>query len=204
MWSVRTLNRNISTQYYERHFKAPLPATTRDEQYQPSELIKSPVVAEFLGLPLDTHLTETQLETAIINHLQRFIMEMGRGFAFMNRQKLIRTAADDYYIDLVFYNVLLKCYVLIDLKIGKITHEDAGQMKMYVNMYDKEIKSPDDHPTLGIILCSETDEDIARYWLNDEQNIYMSKYLLYLPSKQDLQKEITRQKALFELQEKKQ
>lgn len=133
MWTVRTLDRNISTQYYDRHLRQPtLPSQSVDKDVCANELMKSPIVAEFLGFKQDVHFSESDLESAIIEHIQEFIMEMGRGFAFMKRQQLIRTDAQDYFIDLVFYNVVLKCYVLVDLKVGKITHQDVGQMDMYV------------------------------------------------------------------------
>lgn len=204
MWSVRTLERNISTQYYERHFQQPaLPSLKDEKDTQASELIKSPVIAEFLGLKQDVHYSETELETAIIEHLQDFIMEMGRGFAFIKRQQLIRTDAQDYFIDLVFYNVVLKCYVLVDLKVGKITHQDVGQMDMYVRMYDELKRTEGDNPTIGIVLCSETDVDIARYSiLKGNEKIFATKYKLYLPTEEQLRKEIEKQKELFRLQQK--
>ena len=202
MWSVRTLERNISTQYYERHFQQPtLPSLQDDKGAGADELIKSPVVAEFLGLKQEVHHTESELETAIVNHLQDFIMEMGRGFAFLKRQQLIRTDAQDYFIDLVFYNVVLKCYVLIDLKVGRITHQDVGQMDMYVRMYDELKRTDGDNPTIGILLCSETDADIARYSiLKGNEQIFATKYKLYLPTEEELRKEIERQKQLFRIQ----
>ena len=202
MWSVRTLERNISTQYYERHFQQPaLPSLQDDEKVRADELIKSPVIAEFLGLKQDVHHSESELETAIVDHLQDFIMEMGRGFAFMKRQQLIRTDAQDYFIDLVFYNVILKCYVLIDLKVGKITHQDVGQMDMYVRMYDELKRTEGDNPTIGIVLCSETDADIARYSiLKGNEQIFATKYKLYLPTAEQLRREIEKQKELFMLQ----
>lgn len=200
MWSVRVLDRNISTQYYERHFQQPaLPSQQIETPV--SELIKSPVVAEFLGLSQDSSYSESELETAILEHLQDFIMELGRGFAFMKRQQLIRTEAKDYFVDLVFYNVVLKCYVLVDLKVGKITHQDVGQMDMYVRMYDEMKRTEDDNPTIGIVLCSETDADIARYSiLKGNEQIFATKYKLYLPSEEQLRREIERQKALFLMQ----
>lgn len=200
MWSVRELSRNIGSQYYERHFKQPsLPSAKRMEAAD--ELVKSPVIAEFLGLSQDVKYSESNLETAIIDHLQEFIMELGRGFAFMKRQQLIRTGAEDYYIDLVFYNVILKCYVLIDLKTGKITHQDVGQMDMYVRMYDDLKRTEGDNPTIGIVLCSETDEDIARYSiLHDNDHLFAAKYKLYMPSPEELKREIERQKEIFRLQ----
>ena len=203
MWSVRTLDRNISTQYFERHFKQPQLSDPPKEATIPNklELLKSPIVAEFLGFKKDDSFSETDLESAVISHLQEFIMELGRGFAFMGRQELIRTANNDYFIDLVFYNVVLKCYVLIDLKIGKITHQDVGQMDMYVRMYDDLKRTEGDNPTIGIVLCSETDADIAKYSiLKGNEQLFASKYKLYLPSEEELRREIETQKELFNLQ----
>lgn len=203
MWSVRTLDRNISTQYFERHFKQPELSEPPKEATIPNklELLKSPIVAEFLGFKKDDSFSETDLESAVISHLQEFIMELGRGFAFMGRQELIRTANNDYFIDLVFYNVVLKCYVLIDLKIGKITHQDVGQMDMYVRMYDDLKRTEGDNPTIGIVLCSETDADIAKYSiLKGNEQLFASKYKLYLPSEEELRREIETQKELFNLQ----
>ena len=201
MWSVRTLDRNISTQYFERHFKQPqLPA--HEERPGKLELLKSPIVAEFLGFKQDNTFSEQELETAIINHLHDFIMEMGRGFAFMARQQLIRTDTQDYFIDLVFYNVVLKCYVLIDLKVGTITHQDVGQMDMYVRMYDEIKRTEGDNPTIGIVLCSETSKDIARYSiLNGNEQLFAAKYLPILPSEEELRREIDKQKEIFMLQQ---
>lgn len=203
MWSVRTLDRNISTQYYERHFKQPQIVENTQEVVAPNklELLKSPIVAEFLGFKKDDSYSESDIESTIISHLQEFIMEMGRGFAFMGRQEMIRTANNDYFIDLVFYNVVLKCYVLIDLKIGKITHQDVGQMDMYVRMYDDLKRTEGDNPTIGIVLCSETDADIAKYSiLKGNEQLFASKYKLYLPTEQELRREIEAQKELFNLQ----
>ena len=209
MWSYATLNRNISTQYYERLLmsqqkepvEAEMKALTKDFDTDKLEFIKNPVVAEFLGMSPAKAFVESELETAILNNLQKFLLELGKGFSFVERQKLVRTENDKYFIDLVFYNFRLKCFVLVDLKVGKITHQDVGQMKMYVNMYDKMMRDDDDNPTLGIVLCSETDEDIAEFWLNDEKNIFMSKYMQMLPSKLELKQEIEQQKALFALQQ---
>ena len=200
MWSVRTLDRNISTQYFERHFQRPqLP--TKESQPDKLELLKSPLVAEFLGFKQDYSFSEQELESAIISHLQEFIMEMGRGFAFMGRQQLVRTDTQDYFIDLVFYNVVLKCYVLIDLKVGVITHQDVGQMDMYVRMYDELKRTEGDNPTIGIVLCSETSKDIARYSiLKGNEHLFAAKYLPILPTKEELGREIEKQKLLFMLQ----
>ena len=210
MWSYATLNRNISTQYYERLLlsqnKAPveqeMKALTKEFDNDKLEFVKNPVVAEFLGMSPTKAFVESELETAILDNLEKFLLELGKGFSFVERQKLIRTDAKDYFIDLVFYNFKLKCFVLIDLKVGQITHQDVGQMEMYVNMYDQNLREDGDNPTLGIVLCSETDADIAKYMLNDSKNVFMSKYLLCLPSKEQLRTEIERQKALFALQQK--
>ena len=202
MWSVRTLDRNISTQYYERHYALPT-LSTEEQEPNKLELLKSPIVAEFLGFKQDNTFSEKELETAIINHLQEFLMEMGRGFAFMGRQQLIRTDTQDYYIDLVFYNVVLKCYVLIDLKIGTITHQDVGQMDMYVRMYDELNRTEGDNPTIGIVLCSETSKDIARYSiLKGNEQLFAAKYKTYLPTEEQLRTEIERQKEIYKLQHK--
>lgn len=200
MWSVRTLDRNISTQYYERHFRQPtLPVN--DEQPDKQELLKNPIVAEFLGFKQDYSFSEDELESAIIAHLQDFIMEMGRGFAFMGRQQLVRTDTQDYFIDLVFYNVVLKCYVLIDLKVGTITHQDVGQMDMYVRMYDELKRTEGDNPTIGIVLCSETSKDIARYSiLKGNEQLFAAKYMPVLPTQEELRREIETQKQIFILQ----
>lgn len=210
MWSYATLNRNISTQYYERLLlsqnKAPveqeMKTLTKGFDNDKLEFVKNPVVAEFLGMSPTKAFVESELETAILTNLEKFLLELGKGFSFVERQKLIRTEAKDYFIDLVFYNFKLKCFVLIDLKVGQITHQDVGQMEMYVNMYDQNVREDGDNPTLGIVLCSETDADIAKYMLNDSKNVFMSKYLLCLPSKEQLRTEIERQKALFALQQK--
>ncbi|MBQ7062534.1 MAG: DUF1016 family protein [Bacteroidales bacterium] len=210
MWSYATLNRNISTQYYERLLlsqnKAPveqeMKTLTKEFDNDRLEFVKNPFVAEFLGMSTTKAFVESELETAILNNLEKFLLELGKGFSFVERQKLIRTEAKNYFIDLVFYNFKLKCFVLLDLKVGQITHQDVGQMKMYVNMYDQNIREDGDNPTLGIVLCSETDADIARYMLNDSKNVFMSKYLLCLPSKEQLKAEIERQKAIFALQQK--
>lgn len=205
-WSYRTLNRNINTLYYERLLmskkKQPVVNEMQDKtkayQQDKLEYIKSPVVLEFLGLPEDTSLAESKLETAIINNLEKFLMEMGKGYALVARQQHIRTEENDYYIDLVFYNYLIKSFILVDLKVNRITYQDVGQMDMYLQMYDKMKKGPDDNPTIGIILCTETDSDVARYsTLAKNDQIFAAKYKLYLPDKEDLRREIERQKELY-------
>lgn len=205
-WSFRTLNRNINTLYYERLLmstkKQPVVDEMQDKtkayQQDKLEYIKSPVVLEFLGLPEDTSLAESKLETAIINNLEKFLMEMGKGYALVARQQHIRTEENDYYIDLVFYNYLIKSFILVDLKVNRITYQDEGQMDMYLQMYDKMKKGPDDNPTIGIILCTETDSDVARYsTLAKNDQMFAAKYKLYLPDKEDLRREIERQKELY-------
>lgn len=165
------------------------------------EFIKNPTVAEFIGLVPNSDFSETELEGAIIGNLQKFLLELGKGFSFVARQKLIRTEKRDYFIDLVFYNYILKSFVLIDLKTTTITHQDVGQMDMYVRMYDERVRGDDDNPTIGIVLCSETDEDIARYSvLHDSNRLFASKYMLYMPTQEELREEIERQKTFFRLQ----
>lgn len=209
-WSVRTLRRNIDTQYYYRMLKSQDKVGVKTEMKQLTskyqnklEFIKNPVIAEFLGMQENTSLYESDLEQCIIDNLQRFLMEMGKGYAFVARQQHIHTEKEDYYIDLVFYNYILKCFVLIDLKTEKITHQDVGQMDMYIRMYDELKKAPDDNPTLGIVLCSETDDDIARYSvLHENEQLFASKYKLYLPTEEELRAEIEAQKEFYYLQKK--
>ena len=164
--------------------------------------IKNPVVAEFLGFSQNTDFTESDLEKSILSNLQKFLMELGKGYAFVARQQHIHTEKQDYYIDLVFYNYILKCFVLIDLKTEKITHQDVGQMDMYIRMYDELKRSEGDNPTIGIVLCSDTDDDIARYSvMHGNEQLFASKYKLYLPTKEELKAEIETQKAMFYLQQ---
>lgn len=209
MWSYRTLDRNISSQYYYRLLQSQNKQSVKDEMIQITtpyqqdnlEFIKNPTVAEFIGLSPNSDFTESELETAIIGNLQKFLLELGKGFSFVARQKLIRTEKKDYFIDLVFYNYILKCFVLIDLKTTIITHQDVGQMDMYVRMYDERVKRKDDNPTIGILLCSETDNDIARYSvLHDNNQLYASKYMTYMPTEEELRNEIEQQKEFFRLQ----
>lgn len=210
MWSVRTLDRNINTQYYERLLMSQhknvvikeMEDKTKAFQLDKLEFIKNPVVAEFLGLSPNSDISETKLETSIISNLQKFMMELGKGFAFVARQQSIRTEAEIYFIDLVFYNYILKCFVLFDLKIGKITHQDVGQMDMYVRMYDELKRNEGDNPTIGIVLCSETDADIARYSvLKGSEQLFATKYKLFLPTEEELRTEIERQKLIFKMQQ---
>ena len=209
MWSFRTLNRNINTQYYERMLLSQMSNEVKNEMIQNTvpyqrdkfEFIKNPTVLEFLGLPGNKGYTEQKIEQAIIDNMEHFLLEMGKGFALVARQQLIRTPLEDYYVDLVFDNYLLKCFVLIDLKLNKVTYQDVGQMDMYVKMYDELRRGSDDNPTIGIVLCSETDENIARYSvLKGNEQLFATKYKLILPSAQELQDEISRQTALLRLQ----
>ncbi len=210
-WSVRTLNRNIGSQYYHRLLQTPeskrgevideMQRLTADYQKDRHKFLRNPVVAEFLGFSQDAAYSETNLESAIIDHLQKFILELGKGFAFVARQQRIKTDMGDYYIDLVFYNYILKCFLLIDLKSSQISYEDVGQMDMYIRMYDELKCSEGDNPTIGLLLCSETSKDLARYSiLKDSKQLYAAKYLTYLPTKEELTAEIEHQKEIFALQ----
>lgn len=210
-WSVRTLQRNISSQYYYRMLQTQkqelveneMKELTAEFQNDKLEFIKNPVVAEFLGLASNTDFTESDLEKSILTNLQKFLMELGKGYAFVARQQHIHTEKRDYFIDLVFYNYILKCFVLIDLKTKEITHQDVGQMDMYIRMYDELKRSEGDNPTIGIVLCSDTDEDVARYSvLHGNEQLFASKYKLYLPTEEELRAEIETQKAMFYLQQK--
>lgn len=205
-WSVEALSRNISTQYCERMLSNHVEPTHKDaivpsaaaEKAERLAFIKSPMIVEFLGLSDDPHIHETKLESAILANLQQFLLEMGKGYAFVARQQHIRTEWSDFYIDLVFYNYILRCFVLIDLKAHKITHQDVGQMDMYVRLYDELKRNDGDNPTLGIVLCAESDEDIARYSaLRDNEYLFASKYKLYLPDENELRAEIDAQKRIF-------
>lgn len=208
-WSVRTLQRNVSSDYYHRMILSQKKELVKEEmleiteplQDKKLEFIKNPMVLEFLGIPENNDFKESTLEKAIIDHLQKFLMELGKGYAFVGRQERIHTEKEDYYIDLVFFNYLLNCFVLIDLKTKKITHQDVGQMDMYVRMYDERIKEANHNPTLGIVLCGDNDEDIAKYSvLNGNEQLFASKYKLYLPSDEELKAEIENQKAIYYLQ----
>ena len=211
-WDYRTLQRNISSQYYQRLLQTPeqlrhevsneMNRLTADFERDKLSYLKNPVIAEFLGLSQNPVYSESNLETAIIDHLQTFIMELGKGYAFVARQQHIKTDMGDFYIDLVFYNIILKSYLIIDLKTTQITHQDIGQMDMYIRMYDELKKEEENNPTIGLLLCSDTSKDLARYSiLNDSKQLYAAKYLTYLPSEEELSREIREQKEFFELQE---
>ncbi len=209
-WSVRTLQRNISSQYYYRMLQTQNKEIVENEmkeitsQFQNDKLefIKNPVVAEFLGLSQNTDFTESDLEKSILSNLQKFIMELGKGYAFVSRQEHIHTEKQDYYVDLVFYNYILKCFVLVDLKTEKITHQDVGQMDMYIRMFDELKRGEGDNPTIGIVLCADTDDDVAHYSvMKGNEQLFASKYKLYLPTEEELRTEIEAQKAMFYLQQ---
>ena len=201
MWSVKTLDRNISTQYYERRLAAQRENITLPEsrsESDPLEYIKNPMVAEFMGFRRDNNYSESQLEQALVDNLEKFILELGRGFAFVERQKHIVTDTADFYVDLVFYNFKMKRFVIFELKTHKLTHQDIGQLDMYVRMYDDLIKGPDDAPTIGVLLCTDTDSTIARYSvLHDNDQLYAAKYMTYMPTEEELRQEIEQQKRFF-------
>lgn len=195
-WSTRKLDRNISTQFFQRIIanQNSKVIINDKEEITTLDFIKNPYVLEFLDLPANLTHKEKDVEKAIINHLESFLLELGKGFAFVSRQKLIRTETSDFFIDLVFYNYLLKCFVVIDIKKDKLTHQDIGQLDMYVRMFDAIEKSENDNPTIGILLCADTDNVVAKYSvLNDNKNLFASKYQLYLPTEEELQKFIKKE-----------
>ncbi|MCY1661064.1 PDDEXK nuclease domain-containing protein [Chryseobacterium sp. SL1] len=194
-WNTRTLQRNIDSQYLGRLLKFP-----ESDSRETSHFIKDPYIFEFLGLPSDQSQTETQIESALISHLQQFLMELGKGFAFVARQQHIVTDTSDFFIDLVFYNYYLKCFILVDLKTHKLTHEAIGQMDMYVRMYNDLKKNADDNPTIGIILCTEKDETVVKYSvLSENKKLFASKYRTYLPDENELKQLIEADRIKFEL-----
>jgi len=201
-WSSRALDRQISKLYYERLLTSKDKAPVENEAHKktaalqdsPKDYLRDPYILDFLNLP-DKNYQETALEKAIVSNLQQFLLELGKGFAFVERQQRIRFDDEDFYIDLVFYNFKLKCFLLIDLKLGKLKHQDIGQMDTYIRLYDQERKSPDDQPTIGLILCSEKSEAVAKYSvLADEKQLFASKYLPYLPSEEELKQALLRER----------
>jgi len=207
IWSTRELERQISTLLYERlalsRDKEGLLALSQNgaEPAKPSDIVKDPFVLEFLGLSENKNLLERDLESALLTHLQSFLLELGRGFSFVARQKRITLGTDHFYLDLVFYNYLLKCFVIIDLKMEKLTHQDIGQMQMYVNYYEKELTPTGDNPPVGIILCSDKNDAVVKYTLNDEnKKIFASKYRFQLPTEEELKIELIREKELILLE----
>ena len=206
-WSTRALERQIATLYYERLLASRDRSTVKQEAAThiqqlpatPRDFIRDPVVLEFLGLPNAGSVLETDLEQALINQLQGFLLELGKGFAFIARQQRISTDSKDFYIDLVFYNYLLKCFVIFDIKRGELSHQDVGQMDMYVRMYDDLKRGPEDSPTVGIILCAQKDESVVRYsMLQGHEQLFASKYKLVLPSEEELRAELDRERVMLE------
>jgi len=206
-WSTRALERQIGTFYYERLLTSrDRPAVeqeavvnTRELNLGPRDIVRDPVVLEFLGLPNAGIVLETELEQALIDQLQGFLLELGKGFAFIARQQRISTESKDFYLDLVFYNYLLKCFVIVDLKRGELSHQDIGQMDMYVRLYDDLKRSPEDKPTVGIILCAQKDESVVRYSvLQGNEQLFASQYKLVLPTEEELRTELDRERARLE------
>lgn len=202
MWSVRELDRNISTQYFERRLASQMPIDAshleKIEESDPLVHLKNPMVAEFMGFRRDTIYSESELEQALINNLEKFILELGRGFAFVERQQHITTDTSDFFIDLVFYNYKMKRFVIFELKTHRLTHQDIGQLDMYVRMYDDLMKGEDDLPTIGVLLCTDTDKTIARYSvLHESEQIFAAKYMSYMPTEEELRREIEQQKEFF-------
>ena len=204
-WSVRVLERNINTFYYQRvlstqkrsipHDSSPIAAGGGGN---PEDFIKDPYVFEFFNIPEPLSATENQIESALIDNLQRFLLELGKGYSFVGRQFRISTETSHFYIDLVFYNYILKCFVLFDLKAGKLTHQDTGQMDMYIRMFDDLKKQENDNPTIVIILCAEKDETVVKYSiLAENKQLFATKYMPYLPTKDELKNEIEREKRIF-------
>lgn len=196
-WTVRDLKRQFDSSLYERlalsRDKAGIRSLAEKGQTvsRPTDILKEPLVLEFLGIPESHHYSESDLENAIIDRLEHFLLEMGKGFLFEARQRRLTFDGEHYFVDLVFYNRLLRCYVLIDLKLGRLTHQDLGQMMMYVNAFDREIKLPEENPTIGIILCRMKSRSLVEITLPKGANIHASEYQLYLPGKQELQRKLT-------------
>jgi predicted nuclease of restriction endonuclease-like (RecB) superfamily len=204
-WSKRDLERQIATQYYERIMSSSdkqslIESTAKTiRPLRPIDVLKDPMILEFLNLPDSASLHESDLETAIVSDIQRFLLELGKGFSFVGRQQRLRFDDQDFYVDLVFYNYLLRCFVLVDLKIGDLTHQDIGQMDGYVRMYDEQHKTEGHNPTLGLVLCSQKNAAVARYSvLQGSQQLFASKYLMVLPTEEQLSREIERQRSLIE------
>ena len=210
-WSTRTMERQINSLYYERialtqkKGKALVKAESesKKETMQPSDIIKDPYVLEFLNLKPNIDFYEKELEQALIDKLQEFLLELGKGFSFVSRQYRMTAEDEEFYIDLVFYNYILKCFLLIDLKAGKLTHQDVGQMDMYVRMFEEKVRQESDNPTIGLILCSEKNNAVVKYsLLKESKQIFTSKYQLYLPTEKQLQKEIETARELVEIEKR--
>jgi predicted nuclease of restriction endonuclease-like (RecB) superfamily len=206
-WSTRVLERQINSLLYERlalskDREKVLELSTKGQVIQePADIIKDPYVLEFLDLKESRNFLEKDLEHALIDKLQAFLLELGKGFSFVARQRRITVDGDHYYIDLVFYNYVLKCFVLIDLKVGKLTHQDIGQMDFYARYFEKEEKLDGDNPSIGLILCSDKNETMVRYTLlEDSKQIFASKYKLYLPTEVELKAELERERKMLEME----
>lgn len=205
-WSTRELERQVNSLFFER---AALSSSKQEmlasiekssESYSPQEFVKDPYVLEFLNLPQSPDYNEADLESALIAHLQEFLLELGRGFAFVGRQQRLTIDGDHFYVDLVFYNRLLKCFVLIDLKVGKLTHQDLGQMQLYVNYYTREMLEDWENPTIGILLCADKNDTVVKYTLPEGQRqIFASRYQLQLPSEEELVAELRREQEALTL-----
>jgi predicted nuclease of restriction endonuclease-like (RecB) superfamily len=204
-WSSRELERQINSLLYDRlalsrDKKGLMKLAMKGQEIQlPEDVIKNPVILEFLGLPESHKLVETNLEQALIGNLQAFLLELGKGFAFVSRQERITLDGDHFYVDLVFYHAILKCYVLIDLKVGKLTHQDLGQLQLYVNYFDRERLTPGDNQTIGLILCTDKNDAVVQYTLgaHDGKKIFASRYRLNLPTESELRSEIRRELKSF-------
>jgi len=208
-WSTRQLERQINSFFYERLLSSKEKEPVRNEIFsleksiQAEDVIRDPYVLEFLGLEQVPSLFEKDLEQALIDHLQKFLLELGRGFSFIARQKRITFDGRHFFIDLLFYNYILKCFVIIDLKIGDLTHQDLGQMHMYVNYYTREMKNEGDNPPIGIVLCADKSDSVVRYTLSEENTqIFASKYKLYLPSEEELKRELEIECEILERENK--
>lgn len=207
-WSVAALDRQVSTLFYDRLLSSQDQSAVRTEAValvnqhapnDPRDFIRDPYILEFIGAQPNATLYEKELETKLIEQLQSFLLELGKGFAFVARQKHLRVEGDDFFVDLVFYNYLLKCFLLVDLKVGKLTHQDVGQMDMYVRVFEEQYRGEGDNPTLGLILCSERNEAVAKYsLLADSQQLFSSRYRAFLPSEAELQAELERDRAVLE------
>jgi predicted nuclease of restriction endonuclease-like (RecB) superfamily len=204
-WSVRALERQISTLYYERLLassdKSPVMDEAREKTHalhtDIKHYLRDPYILDFLDIP-STAVLESTIEQGLIDNLQQFLLELGRGFAFVSRQQRISVEDQDFYLDLVFYNFKLKCFLLVDIKLGKLNHQDVGQMDTYVRIYDQHYKSDDDNPTIGLILCSEKSQAVAKYSvLTDSRQLFASKYLPYLPTEEELRLELQRERRLL-------
>ena len=206
-WSTRQLERQINSFYYQRILASQNKQIVRNEieklekGIKAEDIIKDPFVLEFMGLNDNRDFTEIEVEKALMDNLQKFLLELGKGFSFVARQKRITAEGDHFYIDLVFYNYILKCFILIDLKVGKLSHQDIGQMDFYVRYFEKEMKSDSDNPTIGIILSSERNETVVKYSvLEESKQLFSAKYLPYLPTEEELKKELKRERNLLEIE----